>query len=256
MINNHTNVHEYYQSRGISGWCNLFLTKKLFPFADWILCVSKYNKNDLKKLVDFQKGNVSVVPNAFKMPNQIYKNTQSQKQKELFTVVYVGRLVMGKNVDAIIKSFKYLPSNYNLSIVGDGPLRKQLEDLVTCERITRDRISFVGFKDDIRKFYQASDMSILASSSESFGNVVVESFSHGKPILVYSLAKGANEILKKYKLDLEFHSLDPRNIALEILRLAQDHDKISDMKGYYKIALEYSIDHVYPNKIQALRNLL
>ena len=256
VINNHTNVFEYYQSRGISGRCNLFLTKKLFSFADLILCVSNYNKIDLKNLVNFQKVNVSVLPNAFEIPKQFTKNTQNKKQKELFTVVYVGRLVMGKNVDAIIKSFKHLPSNYNLSIVGDGPLRKQLVDLVTCQRITSDRISFVGFKDDIRKYYQASDMSILASSSESFGNVVIESFSHGKPILVYSLAKGASEILKKHKLDLEFHSLDPRNIALEILRLAQDHDKITNIEGYYKVASEYSIDHVYPNKIQTLRNLL
>jgi len=256
VINNHTNVFEYYQSRGILGWCNLFLTKKLFPFADWIFCVSKYCRNDLENLVNFPKGNISVIPNAFKIKMKGSKNFQNKKQKEIITVLYIGRLVLGKNIDAIIKSFRFLPPNYNLLIVGDGPLRGKLHDLVTLENIASDRVSLVGFKNDVGRFYQLSDLSILASGSESFGNVVVESLSHGKPILVYSDAKGAIEILKKHNLDFEFQSLEPKIIALEIKRLAQDHDKRLNKDRYRKIALEYSCDNVYPLKIKTLRKFI
>jgi hypothetical protein len=73
---------------------------------------------------------------------------------------------------------------------------------------------------------------------------------------VYSDAKGAIEILKKHNLDFEFQSLEPKIIALEIKRLAQDHDKRLNKDRYRKIALEYSCDNVYPLKIKTLRKFI
>lgn len=256
VINNHTNVVEYYKSRGIVGLLNLFLTKKLFPLADWIFCVSNYCKSDLENLVISKGDTMSVIPNSFKIPSKVPQNFQQKIQKDTYTVLCIGRLVEGKNIDAIIKSFSFLPSNYNLLIVGDGPLRAQLYNLVTYENISSDRVTFVGFKDDVSKFYKVSDLTILASSSESFGNVVIESFSYGKPVLVYSGAKGAIEILKKYNLDFEIQSLEPENIAFEIQSIVQDHDKIFNIDRFRQIASDYSVDNVYPFKIGVLRKLI
>lgn len=256
VINNHTNVFEYYKSRGIFGWLNLFLTAKLFPLADWIFCVSKYCKSDLENLVVSKGETVSVIPNAIEIPMKVPQDFQHKKQKDAFTILCIGRLVEGKNIDAIIKSFSFLPSNYNLLIVGDGPLRGQLDDLVTNQNISSDRVTFFGFHDDVSKFYKEADLTILASGSESFGNVVIESFSYGKPILVYSYAKGAIEILKKYKLDFEFQSLEPENIAFAIQSIAQDPEKTSNKDRFRQIALEYSLDTVYPLKIKVLRKLI
>ena len=87
----------------------------------------------------------------------------------------VGRLVKQKNQRFLLKVFKqYIKENSNayLMIVGEGPLKKQLENK---SKNIKDNIIFVNNRKDINKFYSAFDLMIITSKYEGFGITYTES---------------------------------------------------------------------------------
>ena len=79
------------------------------------------------------------------------------------------------------KTKKIANSDYYLVIVGDGPLFKKLKQKAEDENI-RDVI-FTGSRDDVDKIIPSCDVLVLPSFSESFGLVLIEALSCGKPVI-------------------------------------------------------------------------
>jgi glycosyltransferase involved in cell wall biosynthesis len=67
-------------------------------------------------------------------------------------------------------------------IVGDGPLRPQLEDLARTLGVTGS-VHFLGKRGDIPDLLAAIDVSVLCSTSEGLSNVIMESMAAGKPVV-------------------------------------------------------------------------
>ncbi|MDQ6769189.1 MAG: glycosyltransferase family 4 protein [Gemmatimonadota bacterium] len=113
-----------------------------------------------------------------------------------FTVLYVGRLWHGKDVDILIQAFATIASRHpsHLLIAGDGPERESLEALA---RRTGADVRFLGFQDRLRvcDLYEASDVLVLPSRSEPWGLVVNEAMLFAKPVVV-SDHVGARALLR------------------------------------------------------------
>ncbi|MBV9574717.1 MAG: glycosyltransferase [Acidobacteriales bacterium] len=67
-------------------------------------------------------------------------------------------------------------------IVGDGPLRPELEELARGLGI-RERAHFLGDRKDIPAILASLDISVLPSASESLSNVILESMAAGVPVV-------------------------------------------------------------------------
>ena len=82
-------------------------------------------------------------------------------------LVYVGRLAIEKRVDVIRPVLDAFP-DHRLAIVGDGPLRGELEDLFAGTNTT-----FTGFLQgrDLARAYAAGDVFVFPGEHETFGNV-------------------------------------------------------------------------------------
>ena len=100
-------------------------------------------------------------------------------------LLYVGRLVPFKAIDVILRGLARLPTSVHLTLVGEGPLRHELEALAV-ELGVRDRCEFVGFipHDDLEKFYANAGVFVFPSVRESGGMVVLEAMSHALPCIV------------------------------------------------------------------------
>ncbi|MFC4357695.1 glycosyltransferase family 4 protein [Halobium salinum] len=98
-----------------------------------------------------------------------------------FDVLFVGRLIEEKNVDALLQAFDVVAAEFDcrLGIVGDGPARETLER--TAEDLHhRDRVSFLGFLDDYDEVLaQMRAATVFASPSrrEGFGITLVEAMA-------------------------------------------------------------------------------
>lgn len=101
-----------------------------------------------------------------------------------FRVLYLGRFVGFKNLGSLVMSLHDLPAT-TLTMVGEGPLQKQLEDLVLAEGLA-DRVTFqaVQGQDAKQQTCLEHDLLVLPSLTEISPNTALEARSLGLPVLL------------------------------------------------------------------------
>jgi glycosyltransferase involved in cell wall biosynthesis len=101
--------------------------------------------------------------------------------RDAFLVVGMGRFVHRKGFDVLIEATAKLP-NAHLWLIGDGEERANLEALAAKTGIT-DRLTFLGWQDKPADFVAATDVLVMPSRHEPLGNVVLEGWSIGTPVI-------------------------------------------------------------------------
>jgi glycosyltransferase involved in cell wall biosynthesis len=103
-----------------------------------------------------------------------------------FVLVTVGRLVARKGIDQLIRLLREMDANVLLSIIGEGPLREELESLATSLGVAQ-RVRFEGFVTEARKqeLLRAADLYVSTSQHEGFGLVFLEAMAAGLPVVCY-----------------------------------------------------------------------
>lgn len=106
--------------------------------------------------------------------------------------LFVSRLAKEKNVGLVIAAFRAIKlrqPSARLVLVGDGPMRKQLEE--SCPEAI-----FAGVRknEDLAAHYASGDIFLFPSLTETFGNVVPEALASGLAVLSYAQA-GAKELI-------------------------------------------------------------
>ena len=102
-------------------------------------------------------------------------------------LINVGRVSQEKKLDVLITSLRdYLSHNPHVLflIVGDGPARKELEQLAADLNIGK-QVIFAGTRpwDEIHMYYKLGDVFIGASESETQGITYIEAMASGCPVI-------------------------------------------------------------------------
>lgn len=112
------------------------------------------------------------------------------------TALFVGRLDVQKGVDWLLETaglwMQRLPE-WDLLLVGEGPLRPRLQRLATRHGIAQ-RVHFAGFRGDVPEILAATDLLVLPSRWEGMPNAVLEAMASGLPV-VSTRAEGVAELL-------------------------------------------------------------
>ena len=93
----------------------------------------------------------------------------------------LGRLHANKAFDVLLKAVAELHDAY-LWIAGEGPLRAELEALAAHLGV-KPRVRFLGWRDDVAALYAAADLFVCPSRHEPLGNVVIEAWAQGVPVV-------------------------------------------------------------------------
>lgn len=179
-----------------------FLFNKLYTLFynnfDLIIAQSDYMKNDLVNNYSIDTSKIKVINN----PVDIEKIKQlSIIESELFqsdtiNLVAVGRLNPEKGYIQLLKAFNKLPNNYTLSIIGEGPQKEVLAELVNKLKLD-NRVTLLGFKSNPYPYMKQADIYVLPSEYEGFPNVILEAHSCGTPTVAYSCPGGTSEIIQE-----------------------------------------------------------
>jgi glycosyltransferase involved in cell wall biosynthesis len=113
-----------------------------------------------------------------------------------------------------------------LIILGDGPMRDPLERLIS-ELGLEERVMLPGFTLDPYAWYRSSDLFVLSSLWEGFGNVVVEALECGVPVVSTNCPGGVGEILDNGRYGSLVPVGDHQSLAEAIakdLKNKHDHD--------------------------------
>jgi glycosyltransferase involved in cell wall biosynthesis len=148
---------------------------------------------------------VSVIPNGIDLTEiDTHRVARSSTRASLgvgaSTVVIglVANLRPVKRADVFLRALAGLPSSeahtWRGVIVGDGPLRTQLEALAHDLGIA-DRVSFVGRVENPVPWIHAFDIGVLTSESEGFPNAVLEQMAVGLPVVATD-GGGSAELLR------------------------------------------------------------
>ncbi|SCC60216.1 Glycosyltransferase [Bacillus mycoides] len=100
-----------------------------------------------------------------------------------YILSYVGRLAPEKDIDTLqtlIQTTNKERDDIHWLIAGDGPLAKGLH-----ENVQKTNVTFTGYLQgvDLAEAYASSDLMVFPSTTETFGNVVLESLACGTPVI-------------------------------------------------------------------------
>ena len=139
---------------------------------------------------------------------------------------YVGRLVAIKGCEYFLYALELVRkkrSDIKGIIVGDGPLRKELEELAKGLDLS-ESVVFAGAREDIPEVMHALDLFVLTSLNEGLGRVLLEAMACGVPV-VASRVGGVAEIVLHRETGLLVPPENPEGIAEAILEILNDKKK-------------------------------
>ena len=128
-----------------------------------------------------------------------YSVAPARKKSEKLKIITAARLVEYKKIDTIIaacsKSFNETDS-FELTIVGDGPLKQKLKEQAFSAGIS-DSIHFIGQipREELQERMRSNDVFVLVSERETFGLVYIEAMLHGC-IVIASRFGGVDGIIE------------------------------------------------------------
>lgn len=111
-------------------------------------------------------------------------------------IATAGRLVAVKDHFTLLSAFARLRATRpaRLVIFGEGPLEAQLRDRARALGIA-DSVLLPGYVNDPSACYAPADLFVLTSTSEGFGNVLIEAMAAGVPVVSTDAPHGPREIL-------------------------------------------------------------
>lgn len=187
---------------------------------------------------------VTVLPNPITVDGNGFIYNNSLKHTE---IIYVGRLDQTqKCVQRIITAWSKLEkqfSEWKLTIVGDGPDRKELKQMT--EDLQLQRVSFEGVQNP-RPYYERASILLLTSDFEGFPLVLAEAMQFGVIPLVYGSFAAVNDILKNCING--FITSQPYNIddtVIHLSSLMEDNNKRQEMAiEAIKKSKDFSIEKI------------
>jgi glycosyltransferase involved in cell wall biosynthesis len=151
----------------------------------------------------------------------------------------MGRLHANKAHDVSLRALAQLPDAY-LWIAGSGPLEAELKALAAQLGVS-DRVRFLGWRDDAPSLYRTADVCLFPSRSEPLGNVVIQAWAHGLPV-VAAMSEGPGALIHPESDGLLTPINDVGALAMAARRLILDpgmRRRLAEA-GAARIAAEFS----------------
>ncbi len=188
--------------------------------SDKVTAISTHTAKELEGVVRMP---IEVIPFSAAMGE---RHSAAIAKKE---IIFVGRLVERKGVKYLVEAFQRVHKSipHQLIIIGDGPERSQLEEMVTRSGI-KDRVKFTGkISDDaLTRYYKSSSFFVLPAvydkkgDTEGLGVVLLEAMSYAKPVIASNVG-GITDIVVDHENGLLVPPADPAALAQAIVKLAR-----------------------------------
>jgi glycosyltransferase involved in cell wall biosynthesis len=137
-------------------------------------------------------------------------------------LLYVGRVSKEKSLDCLMEAYQKLRDDgikVELAIVGDGPYRSQLAEKTNGT----PGVTFTGYVggSDLSELFASADVFVFPSTTDTFGNVVLEAQASSLPVVVTDQG-GPSELVIHNRTGMIVPGEDPEALCRAVARLATD----------------------------------
>lgn len=188
---------------------NFILFMLLSRFANKIVFVSDFSRKTYLKNNIVKSDDSHVIYNGITSKDEVFSKNNNE-----YKFCYVGRFSHEKNLYLLLNAFKNIESmrNKKLYLIGDGDLKKELEDYCLEKKI--NDVFFLGFKDNVLPLVQEMDCIVLTSFTEGLPTVILEAYSK-YTLAISTNCGGVSEIIrdsqfisKDFKVESMTHIMD------------------------------------------------
>lgn len=194
------------------------------PLTDMYFCVSNFDKRiGYRDGVLKQEDKVAVIHNG--VPQRIMANRD--KITLPIKIIMVARFSPQKNQEMLIKALaKVDKKKFELIFVGDGETLEYKKKLVKKLGL-QDQTVFYGFKQDVLKYLEESDLYVLTTHYEGLPISIIEAMSCSLPIIASNVG-GNNELVKN---DFNGYLVSESNELVERLNYLLDNPEVLTKMG-------------------------
>lgn len=181
--------------RGAGAKLARILTRYIYPKADVVICPSAGVAADLLDNFGVPPPKVTTIPNPTDREALHRAATQpAQFPTSRPYFVAMGRLVENKNFALLLQAFARSAPEYDLVLIGDGPLGNQLR--LHAHRLELShRVHFTGFLENPFPLILGARAFISSSDAEGFPNAPAEAMMLGIPVIATNCLSGPAELL-------------------------------------------------------------
>ena len=156
-------------------------------------------------------------------------------------LLYVGRVSREKDLDLLAEAYRRLRDeglSIQLCVVGHGPYSKEFSESLP-------EALFTGYLTgkELAAAYASADIFVFPSTTDTFGNVIIEAQASGVPVIV-SDAGGPKELVENERNGLITKSHDVEDLTRAIRELVADPERRKRMGD---LARESVIDRTWPS---------
>lgn len=134
-------------------------------------------------------------------------------------LLFVGRLVKEKDLEDLIKTNEILMSRqirFKQVIIGDGPMRSRLK-----EALPEAHLTGIQRGHELAQWYASSDIFVFPSTTETFGNVILEAYASGLPVIGVDKG-GSMDLIQDQQTGFIAKSNTPTDIAQRVQILIEN----------------------------------
>lgn len=169
-------------------------------------------------------------------------------------LLFVGRLINHKDLDDLVAANRILKSrgnDFKLVILGDGPMMPELR-----QQLPEAYLPGFVYGDELARWYASADIFTFPSTTETFGNVILESFASGTPA-IGATAGGVADIINDGIDGLLAQPKNPFDFADKIETLLKNPALIQQMgKRARETAAKYKWSTINRRLITSYRQLI
>jgi glycosyltransferase involved in cell wall biosynthesis len=243
------------------------LERWLATFTTALIAVSPEVRDDLVRLGVAPARKFAIVRLGIQLDERIGADAGAREEtrrilgvsQDAFVVGWVGRMTAVKRTDDVLRALKGLVDrgvDAYLCLVGDGPDRDHLERYAHELGIVR-RCLFLGYQDEVGRFYQAIDALILPSTNEGTPVSVIEALAAQRPAVATRVG-GIPDVIRAGIDGFLVDVGDADALAEQLAVLARDPARRAEMgaEGRANVLERYAVERLVDDVDLLYRSLL
>lgn len=173
--------------------------KFLYKQFDIVIAQSKLMADDLVANFSVPKDLLRVIGNPvdfLKIKELSNSNNNIIEKRAKYRIVTVGRHVAQKRFDLAIEVLGLLGNDYELVILGDGPLKNDNMEFAKRKNFN-DKVNFVPFQMNPFPLISSGDYYLITSEFEGLPNAALEALGLGLPVFGFNTSGGLPDYINK-----------------------------------------------------------